>query len=111
MYASAKYYYNNFKNPVLFYDAIKSIPDNAIVIEISPHHLLQTVIKRNLSANALVLKTMRRCYPQNRELFLTTLGQLYMQGINIDPSPLLAPVSYPVTANFLECNHFIYICC
>ncbi|EDV19158.1 uncharacterized protein TRIADDRAFT_62374 [Trichoplax adhaerens] len=98
MYASAKYYHNNFINPVLFYEAMKAIPDNAIVIEISPHHILQAVIKRNLTSNSLVLKTMRKHHSDNRELFLNSLGKLYLQGINIDPSPLLPKISYPVPA-------------
>ena len=96
-YASAEYYVNNLTSPVLFYDAMKKVPENAILIEISPHHLLQAVLKRTVSKTCTILKTMRKDNAHNRELFLTTLGQLYMNGVKVDPSALLTKTSLPVS--------------
>ncbi|EDV19161.1 uncharacterized protein TRIADDRAFT_34034 [Trichoplax adhaerens] len=95
-FAGAEYYANNLISPVLFYNAMKKVPENAIVIEISPHHLLQAVLKRTMSPTCTIMKTMRKDNAHNRELYLTTLGQLYMNGINVDPSPLLPETSLPV---------------
>ncbi|KAL1414006.1 hypothetical protein MTO96_030746, partial [Rhipicephalus appendiculatus] len=39
---SAEYHTNNFLNPVLFCEAIKHVPENAILLEIGPHCLLQS---------------------------------------------------------------------
>ncbi|RDD36517.1 Fatty acid synthase [Trichoplax sp. H2] len=95
-YAGADYYVNNLVSPVLFYDAMQKVPEDAIVIEISPHHLLQAVLKRSMSKTCTIMKTMRKDNPRNRELFFTTLGQLYMNGVNIDPSAFLTKTSLPV---------------
>jgi len=32
---------NNLVNPVLFHEGLKHIPENAVVVEIAPHALLQ----------------------------------------------------------------------
>ncbi|XP_031637736.1 fatty acid synthase-like, partial [Contarinia nasturtii] len=40
---SAEYYTNNLLKPVLFEEAAKNLPENAITIEIAPHGLLQAI--------------------------------------------------------------------
>lgn len=45
-YCSAEYLTNNLLKPVLFEEASKCIPENAIIIEIAPHGLLQAILKR-----------------------------------------------------------------
>lgn len=32
---------NNLVNPVLFHEGLKHVPENAVVVEIAPHALLQ----------------------------------------------------------------------
>lgn len=34
---------NNLVNPVLFHEGLKHIPENAVVVEIAPHALLQVL--------------------------------------------------------------------
>lgn len=38
---SAEYHVNNLVSPVLFQEALRHVPDNAVVLEIGPHALLQ----------------------------------------------------------------------
>lgn len=40
-YSSAEYHVNNLVSPVLFHDGLNLVPDNAVVVEIAPHALLQ----------------------------------------------------------------------
>lgn len=46
LYSSAEYHVNNLVSPVLFQEGLSLIPDNAVVVEIAPHALLQ-VRKKN----------------------------------------------------------------
>lgn len=41
LYSSAEYHVNNLVSPVLFQEGLSLIPDNAVVVEIAPHALLQ----------------------------------------------------------------------
>ena len=41
LYSSADYHVNNLVSPVLFQEALSQVPDNAVVVEIAPHALLQ----------------------------------------------------------------------
>lgn len=41
LYSSAEYHVNNLVSPVLFHDGLNLVPDNAVVVEIAPHALLQ----------------------------------------------------------------------
>ncbi|KAF1419112.1 Fatty acid synthase, partial [Spheniscus mendiculus] len=42
-HSSAEYHVNNLVNPVLFHEGLKHVPDNAVVVEIAPHALLQVL--------------------------------------------------------------------
>ncbi|XP_038846838.1 fatty acid synthase-like [Salvelinus namaycush] len=41
LYSSAEYHCNNLVSPVLFQEGLSLVPDNAVVVEIAPHALLQ----------------------------------------------------------------------
>lgn len=41
LYSSADYHVNNLVSPVLFQEALSLVPENAVVVEIAPHALLQ----------------------------------------------------------------------
>ena len=41
LYSSAEYHVNNLVSPVLFQEGLNLVPDNAVVLEIAPHALLQ----------------------------------------------------------------------
>lgn len=44
MYSSADYHVNNLVSPVLFHEGLCMVPENAVVVEIAPHALLQVYI-------------------------------------------------------------------
>ncbi len=98
--SSAAYHVNNLLSPVLFQEALKHVPENAIVIEIAPHSLLQPILKRSLAhKNCTVLPTQKRGHEDNLNFFLTQIGKLYLAG---GPSPKLHKIykagrkQYPV---------------
>lgn len=46
--SSAEYHVNNYTSSVYFYEALKEIPENAVVIEVGPTSLMQAILKRAL---------------------------------------------------------------
>lgn len=70
---SAEYHTNNLLSPVLFEEACKHIPGRAIIIEISPHGLLQPILRRALLGVNIPL-TSRQVNCSERYL-LTAIGK------------------------------------
>lgn len=85
-YSSVDYHVNNLVSPVLFQEALAKVPDDAVVIEIAPHCLLQAILKRSLNTQTINIPLMKRKHPNNLEFLLSGLGKLYASGINYDPT-------------------------
>ncbi|XP_051529897.1 fatty acid synthase [Myxocyprinus asiaticus] len=98
LYSSAEYHVNNLVSPVLFQEGLNHVPDNAVVVEIAPHALLQAILKRSLKPTCSILPMMKRGHPNNLEFFLSHVGKIYMNGINVDSNKLYPSVGYPVPA-------------
>ncbi|XP_062234915.1 fatty acid synthase [Platichthys flesus] len=96
LYSSAEYYVNNLVSPVLFKEGMSLVPENAVVVEIAPNAVLQTILKRSLKPTCSVLPLMKIGIPNNLEFFLSNLGKIYMNGINVDVNKLWPAVMYPV---------------
>ncbi|XP_054609993.1 fatty acid synthase isoform X1 [Dunckerocampus dactyliophorus] len=96
LYSSADYHVNNLVSPVLFQEGLSLVPDNAVVLEIAPHALLQAILKRSLKGTCVSLPLMKRGHPNNLEFFLSNIGKLYMNGINLDGNGLCSGIEYPV---------------
>ncbi|NXL03899.1 FAS synthase, partial [Mesembrinibis cayennensis] len=94
--SSAEYYVNNLVSPVLFYEGLKHIPENAVVVEIAPHALLQAILRRSLKPTCTILPLMKKEHKNNLEFFLTQIGKIHLTGINILGNNLFPPVEYPV---------------
>ncbi|XP_070596224.1 fatty acid synthase [Erythrolamprus reginae] len=94
--SSAEYHVNNLVNPVLFQEGLKHIPDNAVVVEIAPHALLQAILKRSLKPTCTILPLMRREHKNNLEFFLSNVGKIHLTGINVLANNLFPRVQYPV---------------
>ena len=62
-------------SPVLFQEALLHVPDNAIVIEIAPHSLLQAVLRRALASTCTVVGLMDKRQSDNLVHLLTVLGK------------------------------------
>lgn len=73
--ASAEYLVNNLISPVLFHEALSHVPNNAIVIEIAPHALLQAVLRRGLGSDCSVFGLTDKRQPDNMNVLLSSLGK------------------------------------
>ncbi|XP_070847252.1 fatty acid synthase [Chaetodon trifascialis] len=96
LYSSADYHVNNLVSPVLFQEGLSLVPENAVVVEIAPHALLQAILKRSLKHSCSILPLMKRGHTNNLEFFLSNIGRIYMNGINVDGNKLCPAVNYPV---------------
>ncbi|GFS17751.1 fatty acid synthase-like [Elysia marginata] len=74
-YATSDYQANNLKSPVLFYEGLQKVPKNAIIIEVAPIGLLQSVIKRTVGPDCISVSLQKRNYDNNLEFFFTALGK------------------------------------
>nr|CAD7568916.1 unnamed protein product [Timema californicum] len=92
---SAEYLAHNFVSPVLFSDACTGIPDNALVIEVAPHAVLLTALRRSLpdTVNTLALQSKGR---NSLEVLASCLGSIYVCGIPVHLAPLYPEVQFPV---------------
>ncbi|KAM4691284.1 fatty acid synthase isoform 2-T2 [Rhinophrynus dorsalis] len=97
-YSSAEYHVNNLVSPVLFQEGLQSVPENAIVVEIAPHALLQAILKRSLKPTNTIIPLMKKGHSNNLEFFLTNIGKIYMNGINVECNNIFPLVEYPVPA-------------
>uniref|UniRef100_A0A665X8P4 Fatty acid synthase n=1 Tax=Echeneis naucrates TaxID=173247 RepID=A0A665X8P4_ECHNA len=96
LYSSADYHVNNLVSPVLFQEGLSLVPENAVVVEIAPHALLQAILKRSLNCSCSILPLMKRGHTNNLDFFLSNIGKIYMNGINVDSNGLCPAVTYPV---------------
>ncbi|KAH7949982.1 hypothetical protein HPB49_017944 [Dermacentor silvarum] len=103
---SSDYFVNNLLSPVLFCEALRHVPSNAILVEVAPHCLLQTVLRRAVSVDAKCLSLMKKD-SDNHSLFLHTLGALHTLGIQLDPSKLYPPVPWPVPRGTPNIAHLV----
>ncbi|ALC38282.1 v-2-k05816, partial [Drosophila busckii] len=77
--ASAAYFINNLISPVLFNEAIRHIPKNALIVEIAPHGLFRAIL-RSLAPSIRYVSLMQRGHVNNVEFLLSQVGQLYAAG-------------------------------
>lgn len=96
LHSSAEYHVNNLVSPVLFQEGLSLVPENAVVLEIAPHALLQAILKRSLKPTCSVVPLMKRGHTNNLEFFLSNVGRIFMNGINVDANALCPAVTYPV---------------
>lgn len=104
-YASADYFVHNMCSHVLFNDAIKTIPSDAVVIEVGPRSSIVDIIRKTLS-NKTTIVPLITASPKETLLvrFWTQLGHLYMNGVSFNTMNLFVPKNmlktvYPVPVN------------
>lgn len=73
--SSVDYHVNNLLSPVLFAEALQHVPENALVIEIAPHCLLQAIIKRARGTGVTSVGLMKRDHPDNLQFLMSSLGK------------------------------------
>ena len=91
------YVVNNMKSPVLFYGALKHIPENAVVLEVSAHAIFLSVLKKSISPTCNILGLVRKGSGNNAGQFLSAIGKLYEFGFNVKLSALYPKVEFPVS--------------
>lgn len=74
-YNSPEYHYNNMCNTVLFCDALKEIPENAIIIEVSPHCLFQSILRKELSSEVTYIPLQNKNAEDPVQFLLTAFGK------------------------------------
>lgn len=79
-YSSADYHVNNLVSAVLFQEGLQKVQSNAIAIEIAPHCLLQAILKRSLSTEAVFVGLMKRFHENNIEFFFSSLGKYVIKN-------------------------------
>nr|QCW07586.1 fatty acid synthase 6 [Blattella germanica] len=104
---SADYFMNIVTDTVLVQEALMHIPDNAIVVEISPHCALQLTLRKVLPASALSVPLMFRDEPFPIEFMLSGLGKLYNAGVQMNLANLYPKVSFPVARGTHMINSMI----
>lgn len=74
-FSSADYHLNNISSPVYFHGAMKHVPENAIVIEIAPHCLLQAILKRSLPPTATNIGLTKKTVSNHAKFLLEAIGK------------------------------------
>ncbi|CAH0549735.1 unnamed protein product [Brassicogethes aeneus] len=111
--SSAAYLVNNLLSPVLFYEALQHVPQNAIAIEIAPTGLMQAILMGALGPKATNITLVKRGYKDNVQFFLSALGKFYNAGGQPKLGNLYNPVNFPVgkgtpmLASMIEWDHSI----
>lgn len=72
--SSANYHTNNLLSPVLFEEACELLPKDALIIEIAPHGLLQSILKSSLP-DAVNIALTKRGDKENSMFLLNALGK------------------------------------
>ena len=93
---NSDYFADNFLYLVKFRSALKRIPKNAILIEVSPRDIFQSIITESLGSQITYIPLMRR-NQNNVNFFLTSIGKLYTLGLNPNIERLYPSVQYPVS--------------
>lgn len=71
---SAEYQANNLLNPVLFEEGLGMLPSDSITLEIAPHGLLQSTLRRTLLQGQHI-SLMQKEHENNLQIFLNGLGK------------------------------------
>jgi fatty acid synthase len=91
----AKYYRNYLLSPVLFADAIRLVPAEAVTIEILPQNILHCVLKDSLYST--ITNIPLHSHSDNVEIFLQAIGELYNAGLQPQISKLYSTAEFPVS--------------
>ncbi|CAG9818816.1 unnamed protein product [Phaedon cochleariae] len=95
-HSSSAYHVNNLLSPVLFREALRHVPENAIVIEIAPTGLLQAILKRALGPKATNISLVKRGHDDNISFLLSAIGKIFGAGAQPRLGNLYHPVTFPV---------------
>ncbi|XP_046964151.1 fatty acid synthase-like [Vanessa cardui] len=104
--SSAEYFTNNFLSPVLFETTSRLIPENAIVIEVAPHDLLQTILSGSLKKDVINI-SLTESNQDNVQVLFTALGELYKAGLNPHLANIYPTINFPVSQGTPMLSHLV----
>ncbi|GFU38618.1 fatty acid synthase [Nephila pilipes] len=96
-FADACYFVHNLVSPVLLHQALLQVPENAIFIEIAPHHLPQYV-QKGMTHDIEYIRVLEKDTDSTVSV-LSNIGRLYALGQNPDIEKLYPEVQFPVPKN------------
>lgn len=74
-FSSPEYHTNNLLCPVLFDEAIRHVPRDAITIEIAPHALLQAILRGSLHEDCTNIALTKRGSQNGLDLLFAAIGK------------------------------------
>ena len=96
-YASAEYFVNNLISPVFFYDKFKTLPSDAIVLEVGPHGVFRKIVSETLESASYITLIKKDSNDTNLDNFFAAISKLYELGINPSIENLYSKVEFPVS--------------
>ena len=94
--ASAEYFVHNLISPVHFYNRLKYMPSDAIVVEIGPHGLFSKVVNETLESGTYISLMKKDSNDANLDMVLQAVAKLYELGFNPSIENLYPKVEWPV---------------
>nr|QGN67248.1 fatty acid synthase [Galeruca daurica]QGN67249.1 fatty acid synthase [Galeruca daurica] len=95
-YSGVEYHHNNFCNTALFDQTYQHVPENAIVVEIAGHGLLQAILKKEMGAGTTHISVSNRFSADNEQFLLSAVGKIFLAGGQPDLTKLYTGVTFPV---------------
>ena len=90
---------------VYFYEALQCIPNDAIIVEVAPHSVLQAIVKRAMGANNTYVALMKKDL-DGPEYMLSSLGEWVILWYN---TYTFMPINnFFLDGNGICSNHFKY---
>ncbi|CAG7712949.1 unnamed protein product, partial [Allacma fusca] len=106
MLLSGRYFVNNILSPVLFHSAVERIPSHAVVIEIAPHGLFQTILRRSLHDTCVSISLTDR-NQSGASFFLRSVGKLFVSGLQPKINQLYPKLEFPIRSAALPVSLLI----
>lgn len=103
----AKYYAHHLLTPVLFSETMRFIPNNAVMIEIAPHDVLQHILNDSLKTTVTNVALYKFSHKPNIETFLHGIGKLYNAGLQPQIANLYPEIKFPVSRGTPMISHLI----
>ncbi|XP_030745584.1 fatty acid synthase-like [Sitophilus oryzae] len=109
---SAEYQHHNFLNRVRFQQVLAKVPENAVLIEIAPRGLFQSILARSLPKTVTNVSLSSKDAEDNCEFLLSSIGKVYsstnipinLTAIN-DEAPLPLDARTPFISPLVQWDH------
>ncbi|KAM3964045.1 LOW QUALITY PROTEIN: fatty acid synthase-like [Aphomia sociella] len=97
--------YNKVSVP--FEETPSIIQDNAIIVEIAPHGVLQTILQKCLKQDVTYVSLSEKNNEDNVHFLFTALGKLYESGLNPQLDKIYPHVPFPVSRGTPMISHLV----